>query len=144
MGPPLRPSGGLRRAQFSPDGRFVLTRNPDAIQVWDAGTGTLIVPRFATAKPVAGAGFSADSQRLWVVSEAPRLYTIALTAGESTVDEWQFAARFLSCREVEATGALVAWAPRRPGGGAAPDAEPETRWQRLRLALNPPASASRD
>lgn len=132
LAPPLRPSGGVQQALFSPDGRFVLTRNPDAVQVWDAAAGTLIVPRFAPPRPVAGAGFSTDSRRLWVVSEAPRLYTIALTPGDWTPEDWQFAARFLSRREVDATGGLVAWSPQLPMDGATNAFEPGLRWERLR------------
>lgn len=136
MGPPLRPSGGVQQAQFSPDARFVLTRNPDAVQVWDAATGTLIVPRFAPPQHVAGAGFSADGRRFWVVSEAPRLYTVGLTPGDSTPEDWQFAARFLSCREVDATGGLVAWSPHGPAGGPTNAVEPSLRWERLRRTID--------
>jgi WD40 repeat protein len=141
LGPPLRPHGGVRAARFSPDGRFVLTRNADAVQVWDAATGTPALLRFAPEQPVAGAGFSPDSRRLWVVSEQPRLHAVDLTPGNWSADDWQFAARFLSCREVDATGGLVAWSP-RPRTAAAPNAdEAATRWERLRqeLARSPSA-----
>ncbi len=122
LGPPLRPQGGVAHAQFSPDGRFVLTRNPDAVEVWHAGSGTLVLPHFAPDQPVAGAGFSPDSRQLWVVSEHPRLYALHLTPGDWTVEDWQFAARFLSCRAVDATGGLTAWSPplHTPGPRAVP------------------------
>lgn len=142
LGPPLRPHGGVRSAQFSPDGRFVLTRNADAVQVRDAATGTLALPRFAPEHPVAGAGFSPDSRRLWVVSEQPRLYSLDLTPGVWTVDEWQFAARFLSCREVDATGGLVAWSPRRQVTEAANADEAGLRWERLRRTAGQSSAAS--
>ncbi len=140
LGPPLRPQGGVHGAQFSRDGRFVLTRNADAVQVWDTATGTLVRPRFAPAQPVAGAGFSPDSRRLWVVSEAPCLYTLDLTPGAWTADDWQFAARFLSCREVDPAAGLVAWSPRPPAGGAIHAVEPGMRWERLRQTFERPVA----
>jgi hypothetical protein len=90
---------------------------------------------------VAGAGFSADSARLWVASEEPRLYTLDLAAGNWSTDDWQFAARFLSCHEVDPTAALVAWSPRGQSSGLARTAAASTRWNELRQRLSTPSSS---
>jgi len=131
LAPPMRPHGGVLDARFSPDGRWVLTRNADAVQVWHAATATLVRCRFAPEQPVAGAGFSPDSTQLWVVSERPQLHRLDLKAGEWSDEDWQFAARFLSCREVDATGGLVARFGTRAAAGATSTTAQAARWAEL-------------
>lgn len=60
-----------------------------------------------------------------------------LTPGGWAADDWQFAARFQSRREVDATGGLVAWSPLKTLDGASQAAELAARWERLRPALAP-------
>jgi hypothetical protein len=77
-----------------------------------------------------------------VVSEEPRLHALDLTSGHWTDAEWQFAARFLSCREVDATGGVVAWSPRRQVTEAANADEAGLRWERLRRTAGQSSAAS--
>src|SRR5262249_10054471 len=62
--------GGIERAIFSPDGRFVLTIGGEAVQVWDAATGQPVGP----ALPHHGFGnvddamFSPDSRRVFTAA----------------------------------------------------------------------------
>jgi WD40 repeat protein/serine/threonine protein kinase/tetratricopeptide (TPR) repeat protein len=58
-------TGGVERATFSPDGRFVLTVGGEAVQVWDTSTGQPVGPALPNhIENVDCAMFSADSRRV--------------------------------------------------------------------------------
>lgn len=70
--PALRHDLGLADAEFSPDGKMVLTRGADkgaaeTVKVWRTETGTLAFPPISSAYPLENAFFTTDSSRLVTV-----------------------------------------------------------------------------
>jgi WD40 repeat protein len=140
-GKPVTPSlvvKGLGRhwAQFSSDGRLVLTRRESSVRVWDAETGVPITPLISSDKDFVGAAISADTRRLLVLSEDGELRSSDIARLDWSVDDWLFAAQFLSCQTVDATEGLSPWAPlvaSAPGTNIT--AHLQRGWLRLRERL---------
>ena len=66
---PLRHSGPVWSASFSPDGERVLTASKDGTaRLWDAATGQLAGPPLRHDKPVVHASFSPDGKRVATAS----------------------------------------------------------------------------
>jgi eukaryotic-like serine/threonine-protein kinase len=67
--PPLEHADRITWAQFSRDGRLVVTTSADATaRVWDTATGRLVAGPFRHEQEVNSADFSPDGQRLVTVS----------------------------------------------------------------------------
>lgn len=67
---PLHHNGAVYFAQFSPDGRRVVTASGDGTaQIWDANTGHAVTPPLRHKGPVWFAQFSPDSLRVVTASE---------------------------------------------------------------------------
>ncbi|MEO8428751.1 MAG: hypothetical protein ABI651_16760, partial [Verrucomicrobiota bacterium] len=63
--PPLVTNAVVRHAEFSPDGRFVVTASDDrSARVWDANTGRPVTPPLKHGGPVLHAAFSPDGRRV--------------------------------------------------------------------------------
>jgi WD40 repeat protein len=70
VGPPLRHRSRIEHAEFSPDGRFVLTASDDnTAQVWDAVSGAPLTGPCRHKGTVGYAAFSPDGRRLITASE---------------------------------------------------------------------------
>jgi WD40 repeat protein len=65
--------GQIRSAQFSRDGRLVLTTATDGVRIWDAATGKQIASWNSYTLPISTAVFSPDSKRVAVTAEGFRI-----------------------------------------------------------------------
>jgi WD40 repeat protein/serine/threonine protein kinase len=69
LGEPMRHQGVVHRADYSPDGRRVVTASEDATaHVWDSSTGKAIAGPLQHLKPVWFAQFSPDGERVVTAS----------------------------------------------------------------------------
>ena len=81
MTPPLRHDGQVWYAEFSPDGRLILTASLDGTaRVWDAATGQPVTPPLRHDGPVWHAEFSPDGRRVLTAS------------GDATARTWEISA----------------------------------------------------
>ena len=69
VGPPLRHSGGVRGAIFSPDGSRVLTVGYDRLaRLWDTSSGTVIGDPWPHEDPILGAQFNFDGSKVVTIA----------------------------------------------------------------------------
>src|SRR5262249_57153405 len=78
-GAPLEHGAGVWHAEFSRDGRHVLTVAGDTARVWDAATGRRVLPVLKHSGLVVHGAFSPDGRRL-------------VTSGGETTQVWDTAA----------------------------------------------------
>jgi len=105
--PPLRMGGGVHGPKFSKDGRLVLAGNGLVVQVWDSSSGLPVTPAFHSPDPMLDIAFSADERKLLAVTSDGRVLAWDITPVDWPLHELAAAARLLSCREIDATGAPV-------------------------------------
>ncbi len=113
---PLRLGGGVWAPCFSRDGRVVLAGNGLFAQVWEADTGLPLTPLLKSQTPVIQIAFSPDEQHVLGVTVDRRLVSFDLRPLDWPLEDFAAAARLLSCRELDATGALVPLAQSLEGG----------------------------
>jgi WD40 repeat protein len=85
VSPPLRHQEAVRFAQFSPDGRLVVTASGDSTggkgvaRVWDASSGEAITPPLRHDGWVIHASFSPDSRRIVTgsIDETARVWDLS-------------------------------------------------------------------
>jgi WD40 repeat protein len=82
--PPMAHGNSLKRALFSPDGRWVLTIGGLEARVWNVATGRLLAPPLHHDKPVNDADWSPDSRRVVTGSADRGLRVWEPTTGKVT------------------------------------------------------------
>jgi eukaryotic-like serine/threonine-protein kinase len=87
--PPLRHGGLVQRAQFSPDGRKLLTASGDgAARLWDIETGHAISETMRHGAQVTSAEFSPDGTRVVTCSSDKAVRIWEVTSAPLPVPEW--------------------------------------------------------
>lgn len=104
---PLHLGGGVWAPCFSRDNRVVLAGNGLFAQVWEADTGLPLTPLLKSQTPVIQIAFSPDEHQVLGVTADRRLVSFDLKPMDWPLADFAAAARLLSCRELDATGALV-------------------------------------
>jgi WD40 repeat protein len=85
--PPLVHERAVRRAEFSPDGRYILTAGWDnVLQLWNGKTGARAGPILRHSSPIMGASISFDGRRI-MTSCTDGTLRIWDLAGQ-TIPEW--------------------------------------------------------
>ncbi len=105
--PPLRIGGGVHHPMFSRDGRLVLAGNGFVVQVWDAHSGTPVTPPLNPHVPMPDVAFSADERSVIATAPDGRVLSWDITTVDWPLEDLAAAARLLSCREIDSTGAPV-------------------------------------
>ncbi|MGD0111941.1 MAG: AAA-like domain-containing protein [Armatimonadota bacterium] len=90
VGPPMRHSGPVAMAAFSPDGRRVATVSAGTARVWEVRSGKQVIPPLKHAGPVIRVAFSPDGARIATASESQnaRKPTGARIAADETARIW--------------------------------------------------------
>src|SRR5262249_19120136 len=84
--PPLRHFGEVYQAEFTPDGRRVVTASLDrTARVWEGVTGQPLTPPLPHRRPVVHAAFSPDGRRVVTVSGAARNQSLDVSGYEARV-----------------------------------------------------------
>ena len=160
---------GVAKPSFSRDGRMVLAGNGYLAQVWDAETGIPLTPPLSALAIGFDVVFSPDERSVMAVTFDRRVVSWDITPLDWPLEDLAAAARLLSCREIDLTGALVPLEQMLEGtNGVAFWAEPATTnrqktvqnsdpgpvnarallrrdWERLRDRLSPkPAVAAKE
>jgi WD40 repeat protein len=101
----------VRGARWSPDGRFIVTRNDKKqVRVWDAATGEAVTPLLAHEGEVK-MSFMTTGDRLITASEPDLLRAWDLQETQLAPDVLTDYAKFLSGRYLSAAGVILELKP---------------------------------
>lgn len=115
FGPLRTPGGANRLARWSPDGRFIVSRNNyQQVRVWDAGTGEAVTPLLVHSGDIAFA-FLTQSNRLIAASYPDQLQAWDLVETTLEPDALAAYAKLLSSRRLGASGATLTLKPEELG-----------------------------
>jgi WD40 repeat protein len=110
--PPLRHSGAVSHARFSPNGRYVLTTSGRTARVWQTTSGDPVTPPLEHPWPIHDATFQSDGSPLIasptsVNEPAGVIWLWNLRADMRSIDILAHRAQLLAGRRIDATGGFV-------------------------------------